>query len=232
MTGSSTPHLHCRHRGCTRAPLTRAIEFDRADLPVRTGCEQQWGPQEQQSSPAASTAGRLPPVVGQGQRWGNIGAGSNAYRSDAEARHEVPGGARRTRRRRGVDGQESAQPPLGAGPRRCHVAGGRRTAARVRLRLRGLQPGQRGGAGRRGRRGPGLRPPAGRDHQGTARQAGRHRGRRRAPGACLRQRTLHVADDARRGLPDPPVPARSTRRRSPRRWPRSRSPPGATRPCR
>ena len=71
-------------------------------------------------------------------------------------------------------------------------------------------------AGRRRRRGAGLRPAARRDHQGAAGQAGRHRRGRRAPRAGLRQRPVHAADDAGRGLPDPagrcpPAPAPSTR---------------------
>ena len=58
-----------------------------------------------------------------------------------------------------------------------------------------------------------------------------------ARGAGLRQRPVHPADDAGRGLPDPAgdagePPARSTRPRSPPPSPRSRSPPAGTRRCR
>ncbi len=156
----------------------------------------------------------------------------------AEAQHEVPSGARRARRCGGVDGQEPAQSrpsvPVLAGVM-LRVADGQ--PARLRLRLRGLQPGHRRGAGRRRRRRPGLRSAARRDHQGAAGQAGGHRRGRLAPRAGLRQRPLHPADHAGRGLPDAcrrcrPAPAPSTPPRSPPPSPRSRSPPAATRRCR
>ena len=69
------------------------------------------------------------------------------------------------------------------------------------LRLRGLQPGDLRGAAATPRRRARLRPPARRDHQGAAGQAGRHRRGRRTPRAGLRQRPVHPADHAGRGLP-------------------------------
>ena len=99
---------------------------------------QRWGSVDRLDSGASSTgapgsgahrrarASRRPPV----RRAGSSVAEVSDACTDAEASHEVPGGARRARRRRGVDGQEPAQPPVGAGARRRAAAGHRRPAAR------------------------------------------------------------------------------------------------------
>src|SRR2546421_4733530 len=63
-----------------------------------------------------------------------------------EAADEVPSGARRARRRCGVDRQEPAQPTFGAGTGRGDAAGERGAADRLRLRLRGVEPGRYRGA--------------------------------------------------------------------------------------
>ena len=119
--------------------------------------------------------------------------------------HEVPGRTRCPGRRGRVGRAQPAGPTSGPGAGRRAGRGGRRRgrrpAGRVRVRLRDLGAGRAGRDDRRPRPGPGLRPAAGRHHQGAAVQAGRP-GRRRLPGHDqLRQQPVQPADHAGRGLP-------------------------------
>ena len=102
-----------------------------------------------------------------------------------------------------MDRESTAVTSVGARSGRNHAAGERRSAARLRVRLRSFEPDHRRRPRRRRRCRPGLRTPARRDHQGAPGQAGGDRRGRQPPRAGLRQRSVHAADDAGRGLPDP-----------------------------
>ncbi len=124
--------------------------------------------------------------------------------------------------------------PVLAGPA---DRGRSRRPGALHLRLRDVGARDPVGRGRRRGQGPGQRPAAGRHLPQPARQAGRHGARRRPGVAHLRLGAVQPADDAGRGLPDPPADAdrdrhRAQRRRSPTPWPRRSRPPAATTCCR
>ena len=122
------------------------------------------------------------------------------YVQQEAASGEDPGRARRARRGGGLDGPRAPGTPRRPGAGRHAPARGRR-ADPVQLRLRRVRRRPASRWRRGGGHRPGLGPAARRDHPQPARPPGADLRRRLPRHPDLRQRHVHAAHDAGRGLP-------------------------------